>query len=102
MLGVSPRIPAAAQVLFAGNLVVRLAALGFVSSCAKAVGGLFATYFQWRLSGAFGDALRLEVLRRRAYSVAHPRQQDQGVNEGASATFTAVDDLTTGVREAQA
>ncbi len=76
--------------------------LGFASACAKAVGGVGAGYFQARLSGAFGDALRLDVLGKRALSVAHPRQDDQGADEGASATFTAVDDLTTGVREAQA
>ncbi len=81
---------------------MRLAALGFVSACAKALGGTSAAYFQARLSGAFGDALRLAVLEKRAHEVAHPRHDDQGVRaEGASSTFAAVDDLTTGVREAQ-
>ena len=104
MLGVSPRIPAVAAHFLdtgGGDFVVRLAGLGFASACVKAVGGTFAAYFQARLSGAFGDALRLEVLARRALSVAHPRHDDQGVERGASATFEAVDDLTTGVREAQ-
>jgi ABC-type multidrug transport system fused ATPase/permease subunit len=101
MLGGSPRIPA--FVAFdSRSLVIRLATLGFVSACVKAVGGAGASYFQARLSGAFGDALRLDVLRNRALSVAHPRHDDQGSPEGASATFAAVDDLTTGVREAQA
>jgi len=104
MLGISPRIPAAAAVFSRGDLVARLAALGFVAACAKAVGGLFAAWFQSSLAGAFGDALRLDVLARRAHELACPRQEDQGaVSEGgASATFAAVDDLTTGVREAQA
>jgi ABC-type multidrug transport system fused ATPase/permease subunit len=105
MLGVSPRIPAVGRFFSSGDLVVRLAALGFVAACAKAVGALFAAYFQARLSGAFGDAVRLEVLARRARSVAQPRHDDQGDasgDGGASATFAAVDDLTTGVREAQA
>lgn len=102
MLGASPRIPAVIAPSGSGDLVVRLALLGFTSACVKAVGGASAGYFQARLSGSFGDALRLDVLRARAYSVAHPRHDDQGAKEGASATFTAVDDLTTGVREAQA
>ena len=82
---------------------MRLAALGFVSACGKALGGTGAAYFQARLSGAFGDALRLEALTARAHALAHPRQDDQGgeKREGASSTFEAVDDLTTGVREAQ-
>jgi ABC-type multidrug transport system fused ATPase/permease subunit len=106
MLGISPRIPRLGAIFSDGDLVVRLAALGLASACAKAVGGLFAAYFQARLSGAYGDALRLDVLRRRAHEVAHPRHDDQGAarpcDGGASATFAAVDDLTTGVREAQA
>ncbi len=102
MLGGSPRIPAVIAPSGSGDLVVRLAVLGFASAFGKAVGGAGAGYFQARLSGSFGDALRLDVLGARAYSVAHPRHDDQGAKEGASATFTAVDDLTTGVREAQA
>ncbi len=80
------------------RLVIGLATLGFVSACVKAAGGAGAGFFQARLSGAFGDALRLDVLRNRARPLAQARHEDQG---GASATFTAVDDLTTGVREAQ-
>ncbi len=108
MLGVSPRIPAIFSKFGSelwnvrGSLVVVLAAVGFVAACAKAAGGAGASFFQARLSGAFGDALRLAVLEKRALEVAHPRQADQGAIVGASATFTAVDDLTTGVREAQA
>ena len=83
-------------------MVIGLATLGFVSACVKAVGGAGAGFFQARLAGAFGDALRLEVLRNRALPLAQARHEDQGFREGASATFTAVDDLTTGVREAQA
>jgi ABC-type multidrug transport system fused ATPase/permease subunit len=79
-------------------LVIGLATLGFVSACVKAAGGAGAGFFQARLAGAFGDALRLEVLRKRCPQLAQARHEDQG---GASATFTAVDDLTTGVREAQ-
>jgi ABC-type multidrug transport system fused ATPase/permease subunit len=103
MLGVSPRILGIPSIFSTGDLVVRLAALGFVSACAKALGGTGAAYFQARLSGAFGDALRLEVLTDRAHALAHPRHDDQGgeKREGASSTFAAVDDLTTGVREAQ-
>jgi ABC-type multidrug transport system fused ATPase/permease subunit len=98
MLGGSPRIPAVLS-FDSSSLVIGLATFGFVSACVKAAGGAGAGYFQARLSGAFGDALRLDVLRRRDLSLAQARQEDQG---GASATFTAVDDLTTGVREAQA
>ncbi len=85
-----------------GNVVVRLALLGFISACLKMSGSVGAAFLQARLSGAFGDALRLDVLARRAHRLAHPRHGDHGAQEGASATFTAVDDLTTGVREAQA
>ena len=100
MLGGSPRIPALSfgVVGLSPSLVIGLATLGFVSACVKAVGGAGAGWFQARLAGAFGDALRLDVLRRRALPLAQARHDDQG---GASATFTAVDDLTTGVREAQ-
>ena len=101
MLGGSPRIPAV--LLFDSRaLVIGLATLGFVSACVKAAGGAGAGFFQARLAGAFGDALRLKVLRDRCRPLAQPRHEDQGSGEGASATFTAVDDLTTGVREAQA
>jgi len=105
MLGGSPRIPA--LVAFdSTSMVIGLATLGFVSACVKAAGGAGAGWFQARLAGAFGDALRLEVLRDRALALAQARHEDQGGaardREGASATFTAVDDLTTGVREAQA
>jgi ABC-type multidrug transport system fused ATPase/permease subunit len=90
-------------------MVIGLATLGFVSACVKAAGGAGAGFFQARLAGAFGDALRLDVLRKRAphraLALAQARHEDQGVaaedRGGASATFTAVDDLTTGVREAQ-
>ena len=83
--------------------MVRLALLGFVAAFVKGVGGVGAGFFQARLSGAVGDALRLEALQRRTYLVAHPRQNDQGAQVGvASTTFLAVDDLTTGVREVQA
>jgi ABC-type multidrug transport system fused ATPase/permease subunit len=86
-----------------GDFVVRLALLGFVAAFVKGVGGVGAGFFQARLSGAVGDALRLEALQRRTYLVAHPRQNDQGAQVGvASTTFLAVDDLTTGVREVQA
>jgi ABC-type multidrug transport system fused ATPase/permease subunit len=102
ILGGTPRIPAALAWVTHGDVVVRLAALGFVAACLKTVGAGVAAFFHARLSGAFGDALRLDVLARRANAVAHPRHDDQGAQEGASATFTAVDDLTTGVREAQA
>jgi ABC-type multidrug transport system fused ATPase/permease subunit len=98
MLGGSPRIPALLS-FGSSSLVIGLATLGFVSACVKAVGGAGAGWFQARLAGAFGDALRLDVLRKRALPLAQARHEDQG---GASATFTAVDDLTTGVREAQA
>ncbi len=103
MLGLSPRIPSIIAPLVSGDLVVRLALLGFVAACAKALGGMGAGFFQVRLAGAVGDALRLSVLRRRAHEVTHPRQHDQGAEVGvASTTFLAVDDLTTGIREAQA
>ncbi len=82
--------------------VVGLALLGLIAAIVKMGGGTGVAFFQARLSGALGDALRLDVLARRAHEVAHPRHDDQGAHEGASATFTAVDDLTTGVREAQA
>ena len=105
MLGGTPRIPALLS-LAGGHpqtsLVIGLATLGFVSACVKAAGGAGAGFFQARLAGAFGDALRLEVLRKRGLQLAQARHEDQGGPEGASATFTAVDDLTTGVREAQA
>src|SRR5205823_11247926 len=76
MLGGSPRIPAILS-FDSRSLVIGLATLGFVSACVKAGGGAGAGYFQARLSGAFGDALRLDVLRRRALSVAQARHEDQ-------------------------
>jgi len=82
--------------------VVRLAFVGLAAALVKTVGSVGAAFFHARLSGAFGDALRLDVLRDRANALAHPRHDDHGAQEGASLTFAAVDDLTTGVREAQA
>jgi ABC-type multidrug transport system fused ATPase/permease subunit len=100
MLGSSPRIPAFASG-WVGKDIVGLALLGFVAACVKAAGGVGSTYCQSRLSGAVSDALRLAVLKRRAHEVAHPRQDDQGAEVGASTTFVAVDDLTMGIREVE-
>src|ERR1700690_4222169 len=50
ILGASPRIPAVMESLFTGDLVVRLALLGFAAACVKAVGAVGAGYYQARLS----------------------------------------------------
>ena len=96
-----PRIPSLLERWISGDLVLGLALLGFASACVKALGGVGATFVQTRLVGDISDGLRLHVLKDRAYSVAHPRQRDHGADVGASTTFVAVDDLTTGIAEVQ-
>ncbi len=115
MLGVTPRIPRLFAWLNHGDLVLRMAGFGLLAAVVKCVGSVGSSFLQTRAVGEFGEALRLRVLDHRAQRVAHPRHGDQGVYEGQTPTpahiappaeagnvAIGVDNLTAGVREAQA